>query len=153
MSSLDGKIPPPAIAAVLALAMWGLSRVAPLVDVPKSLRLAVAAVILVAGVIFSVFGVLGFVRARTTLNPTQLQAASSLVTSGIYRLTRNPMYLGLSCQLVALALFLACGWALLGPVVFMLYIGRFQIAPEERGLATLFGSDYAEYKSRVRRWL
>ena len=63
------------------------------------------------------------------------------------------MYVGLSCVLVAWAVFLSSGWALLGPVAFVLYISRFQIAPEERALVKLFGSEYANYQAKVRRWL
>ncbi len=81
------------------------------------------------------------------------EAASSLVVTGIYKVTRNPMYVGLSFLLLAWAVFLWSAWALLGPLVFLAYIFRFQIAPEERALATLFGADYSAYKARVRRWL
>ena len=63
------------------------------------------------------------------------------------------MYVGLSCVLVAWAVFLSSAWALLGPVAFVLYIGRFQIGPEERALAKLFGSEYVDYQAKVRRWL
>jgi protein-S-isoprenylcysteine O-methyltransferase Ste14 len=100
-----------------------------------------------------VAGVLAFRRARTTINPTQPQLTSSLVSSGIYTVTRNPMYVGLLLVLVAWAIVLSSAWALLGPVAYFFYIGRFQIAPEERALATLFGAEYAAYTSRVRRWL
>ena len=153
MTSLEAKIPPPAVAAVVAVAMWGISLVTPLLQMPTAFRLAVATAILVLGVVFSAAGILSFRRAETTLNPMKPEAASSLVSSGIYRLTRNPMYVGLSLVLVAWAVFLSSAWALLGPAAFMLYIGRFQIAPEERALSSLFGSEYAAYKSRVRRWL
>ena len=81
------------------------------------------------------------------------QAASSLVIVGVYKLTRNPMYLGLSLVLLGWAVFLWSAWALLGPIVFIAYISRFQIAPEERVLATLFGAEYSAYKAKVRRWL
>jgi protein-S-isoprenylcysteine O-methyltransferase Ste14 len=120
---------------------------------PSALRLGSAIAIALVGVAFSVAGVLAFRRARTTLDPTRPEQASSLVNSGVYRVTRNPMYVGLACVLVAWAVFLSSAWALLGPVAYVLYIGRFQIEPEERALATLFGSEYANYQARVRRWL
>ena len=153
MNSLDVKIPPPAVAAAIAVAMWATSRLAPLLQIPSALRLATAAAILLVGIGFSAGGVLAFRRARTTLNPTKPEQASSLVRSGVYRVTRNPMYVGLLCVLVAWAVFLSSAWALLGPVVYVLYIGRFQIAPEERALATLFGSEFSDYRAKVRRWL
>jgi protein-S-isoprenylcysteine O-methyltransferase Ste14 len=153
MSSLELKIPPPAVAAAVAVAMWGTSRLAPLLQVPSALRLAAAAAIGLVGIGFSAAGVLAFRRARTTVNPTTPEKATALVSSGAYRITRNPMYVGLAWVLVAWAVFLSSGWALLGVVAFVLYIGRFQIAPEERALAQLFGSEYAAYRARVRRWL
>ena len=153
MASLEVKIPPPAVAAAIAVAMWGTSRLAPLLQIPSALRLGTSGAVLLVGIVFSVGGVLAFRRARTTLNPTKPEQASSLVRSGVYRVTRNPMYVGLLCILFALAVFLSSGWALIGPVAFVLYIGRFQIAPEERALAKLFGSEFTDYQAKVRRWL
>ena len=153
MKSLEARIPPPALAAAIAGAMWATSRLAPLLQIPGALRLGTAAAVLLVGIGFSVGGVLAFRRARTTLNPTKPEQASSLVRSGVYRVTRNPMYVGLLCVLVAWAVFLSSAWALLGPLIFVLYIGRFQIAPEERALAKLFGSEFADYQVKVRRWL
>jgi len=75
------------------------------------------------------------------------------VSSGIYAVTRNPMYVGLLLVLIALAIFLSSPWTLVGPAAYFLYIGRFQIAPEERALTALFGTEYTEYLSKVRRWL
>jgi protein-S-isoprenylcysteine O-methyltransferase Ste14 len=153
MKSLEATIPPPALAAAIAGAMWATSRLAPLIQIPGALRLGTAAAVLLVGIGFSVGGVLAFRRARTTLNPTKPEQASSLVRSGVYRVTRNPMYVGVLCVLVAWAVFLSSAWALLGPLIFVLYIGRFQIAPEERALAKLFGSEFADYQAKVRRWL
>ena len=153
MKSLELKIPPPVVAALIAVAMWGISLIAPSLRIPTSTRVAMAIAIGLAGVGFSVAGVMSFRRARTTVNPMKPEAASSLVSSGIYRITRNPMYVGLSFVLVAWAAFLSSAWALLGPVAFVLFIDRFQIAPEERALSALFGGEYTAYRSRVRRWL
>lgn len=153
MTSLEARIPPPIVALVIALAMWGISRVAPVLPTPAALRLGAAAAILLVGIGFSIAGMRAFRRAQTTVNPMKPELASSLVTSGVYRITRNPMYVGLSCDLVAWALYLSSAWALLGPVAFVLYTRRFQIEPEERTLAKLFGDDYAAYQAEVRRWL
>jgi protein-S-isoprenylcysteine O-methyltransferase Ste14 len=153
MKSLELKIPPPAIAAFVAAAMWALSRVTPLLQVPTGIRLLLASAVALVGIGFSVAGVISFRRAKTTLDPTKPQLTSSLVSSGIYTVTRNPMYVGLLFVLIALAIFLSSAWALLGPGAYFLYIGRFQIAPEERELTALFGSDYTAYLSKVRRWL
>lgn len=153
MRALELKIPPPVVALLVAGAMWGISRLAPLVDLPASVRIAAAIACAVAGVGFSLAGVISFRHAKTTVNPMKPEKTSALVCSGIYRLTRNPMYVGLALILVAWAAYLSSGWALLGPLAFVLYMNRFQIAPEEKVLASLFGAGYADYRSGVRRWL
>jgi protein-S-isoprenylcysteine O-methyltransferase Ste14 len=153
VKSLELKIPPPAVAFLTAAGIWGLSRVAPPCHLPAGIRLGVALPVALAGTGFSVAGVTAFSRAKTTINPTKPQRASVLVDSGVYGVTRNPMYLGLLLVLLAWAFFLSPTWAWLGPVAFFLYIGRFQIAPEERVLTALFGAQYTTYQSRVRRWL
>jgi len=81
------------------------------------------------------------------------QSSSVLVVSGVYKLTRNPMYLGFLLVLLGWAVFLSNVLAFLLLQAFIAYMNRFQIEPEERALASLFGQDFADYKSRVRRWL
>lgn len=153
LQALELKIPPPALAVLIAGAMWGVSLLAPLLEMPAFIRVAAAVTIALAGGGFSLAGVISFRRARTTVNPMRPETTSSLVCSGIYSVTRNPMYVGLLLVLVAWAVFLSSAWALLGPLAFAIYINRFQIAPEERVLSAMFGTDYAAYQSRVRRWL
>jgi len=151
--TLEAKVPPPLVALTGALIIWGISRLAPQLAMPSGLRVAMSLAMVVVGVAFSAAGILSFRRAQTTANPTRPEEASSLVSTGIYQLTRNPMYFGLLLVLLAWAVFLSSAWALLGVAGFVLYMSRFQIAPEERALSRLFGSDYASYKARVRRWL
>lgn len=98
-------------------------------------------------------GVMAFRRARTTVNPLNPEAATALVIVGVYRYTRNPMYVGLATMLVGWAVYLAAPLALLGPPIFVLFIARFQIVPEERALAEKFGREFADYRKKVRRWL
>ena len=153
MHSLELKIPPPIVAAMIAIAMWGVTLITPLLEVRTLFRGSVTIAIALAGFAFSFTGIRSFRRAETTINPMKPEAASSLVSSGIYKVTRNPMYVGLLFVLVAWAVFLSSAWALLGALAFFLYIGRFQISPEERMLSKLFGAEYSSYKTRVRRWL
>jgi protein-S-isoprenylcysteine O-methyltransferase Ste14 len=153
MKSLELKIPPPAVAVLIAAAMWVLSLTAPAFPLPTVVRVWAALAIALMGGGFGLAGILAFRRAKTTANPMKPQRTSSLVTSGVYRVTRNPMYVGVLFVLVGWAVFLSAAWPWLGPVAFVIYIGRFQIAPEEHVLAELFGSQYSAYKSRVRRWL
>ncbi|HEY7944128.1 MAG TPA: isoprenylcysteine carboxylmethyltransferase family protein [Casimicrobiaceae bacterium] len=153
MKALELKIPPPAITIVLAAAMWVVARDTSLLQIPAGVRVPLALVVALAGIAFSVAGVVSFRRAKTTIDPKNPQLTSSLVSSGIYSVTRNPMYVGLLLALIAWAIFLWSAWAMWGPVAFYLYIGRFQIAPEERALTALFGAEYTAYLSHVRRWL
>jgi protein-S-isoprenylcysteine O-methyltransferase Ste14 len=152
MSFLELLIPPPLVALLVGAAMWGASLLAPATTV-VSFRIPVAIAIALVGLVFSISGRMAFRRANTTANPFQPQAASSLVVTGVYKLTRNPMYVGLALVLVGWAVFLWSGWVLPGPVVFVAYIAAFQIEPEERALDRLFGDAYSAYKSQVRRWL
>ena len=153
MDALELKVPPPLVALVAALGMWVISRLTSDFEVDAALRAAVVVVIALIGGAFDVAGIAAFRRARTTLNPMKPEAASSLVTGGIYRVTRNPMYVGLLFVLVAWAAFLWAPWAMLGPILFVTFMNRFQIRPEERTLMRTFGDDYARYKIAVRRWL
>ena len=153
MQALELKIPPPAVAALMAGAMWGISLVTPSLDAPRLILVVAAVTIALAGGGFALSGVVSFRRARTTVNPMKPEKTSSLVTTGIYRITRNPMYVGVLFVIVAWAVFLSAPWTLVGPLAFVLYMNRFQIAPEERVLSAMFGTDYSNYKARVRRWL
>ena len=153
MSVLELKVPPPIVALVLALLMWLTPAVAGLVQVPYPARVLCAIALLCIGQGISIAGVVAFRRARTTVNPVKASLASALVIRGVYRYTRNPMYVGLLLTLLAWALFLANTLAVPWVVVYVLYITRFQIIPEERVLASLFGTAYEAYKGRVRRWV
>jgi protein-S-isoprenylcysteine O-methyltransferase Ste14 len=109
--------------------------------------------LVLAGAVTCLAGVFSFQRAKTTVNPMKPNSASALVASGIYKYSRNPMYSGFVLILLGWALWLSNAWALLVLPAFVLYMNRFQIWPEERALMALFGQDYREYHSRVRRWL
>jgi len=150
--ALDHRIPPPLVGAILAVGMWGVSMLPPALAIPAPLRTGLALLFAVAGLACDVLGFLAFRRARTTVNPLRPQLASALVTGGIYRLTRNPMYVGMTLLLTGWAVWLSALWPFAGPVVFVLFIGRFQIAPEERLLRERFGREFENYAARVRRW-
>jgi protein-S-isoprenylcysteine O-methyltransferase Ste14 len=153
LPTLELKVPPPAVGLLCAAAMYGIATVAPDFTVATTLRVALATLLAVAGAATDLAGLIAFRRARTTINPLKPQNSSSLVSSGIYRYTRNPMYLGMLAFLLAWSAYLAQPLALLGPLAFVLYINRFQIIPEERVLAGLFGEEFTAYTNRVRRWL
>jgi protein-S-isoprenylcysteine O-methyltransferase Ste14 len=153
MQALELRVPPPALAVLVAVAMWGSTLLSAPLDLVAGLHPGIPVVIALIGAGIGLAGRVSFRRAKTTFNPMKPERATALVRSGIYRVTRNPMYLGLLLVLLAWAVYLAAGWAFLGPPAFLLYMTRFQIIPEERALAALFGAEYAAYKADVRRWL
>jgi len=152
MYRLELKVPPPVVALCLAFLMWFAPSLGQ-PEVPLQVRVGMALVLVLIGLSISIAGMVAFRRARTTINPVKASAASSLVTTGVYRFTRNPMYLGLLLTLLAWAVFLFNPVALLFVPIFVLYINRFQIKPEEQVLSSLFGAEYMAYKGQVRRWL
>lgn len=153
MNALELKIPPVALALLVGAAMWGLAVWVPGLGGPLPRLPAVALLLVLAGAFVAGLGVVSFRRAKTTVNPTTPGAASALVASGIYRYTRNPMYLGLLLVLAGWGLWLAHALALLGLPAFVVYMNRFQIAPEERALTAVFGDAFTAYRHKVRRWI
>ena len=133
--------------------MWQVSLAVTVVDIPTDVRLAAAIGLAFVGGAFDLAGIMAFRRAGTTVNPMKPHKTSAFVAHGVYRVTRNPMYVGLVLLLAAWAIFLSSPWTLVGPLAFVLYIGRFQIAPEERALLARFGDTYSEYMTQVGRWL
>ena len=153
MRWLEHRIPPPLVFALIGVAMWLVRGVTVQIPMDVSARGIVAGLLAFAGIAFGLAGAAAFRRARTTIDPHRPEAASSLVVGGIYRVTRNPMYLGLAAILLAWAVYLAAPVAFAGPLLFVLYITLLQIVPEERTLAAKFGPEYAAYRQGVRRWL
>lgn len=153
MAGLEHRIPPPAVAALVAAGMWALEGFGPRLSIAPGPARWTAAALGVAGIAIALAGVVAFRTSRTTVNPLQPERASALVTGGVYRVTRNPMYVGMALLLVAWAVSLAAVLPFVGVVVFVLFITRFQIVPEERALVRLFGDEFSIYAARVRRWL
>lgn len=153
MKRLELKIPPPLIALAIALLMWALALLTPSLALPDQWLLIICLTLLVLGLGAAAAGVLSFQRARTTIHPLAPERSSALVDSGIYRISRNPMYLGMALVLLAWSFWLSAPATLIGPPVFMAFITRYQIRPEERMLTQLFGEGYRRYRARVRRWL
>lgn len=153
MKALENKIPPPFVALLTGVAMWRVAKWLPAVSIHPYLHYGLAAMISLFALLVAGSAMLAFRRAKTTINPVQIETASQVVTGGIFRYTRNPMYVGLTAMLTSWAVWLSAPWTLLGPVVFVLFTNRFQIIPEERVMSAKFGRDYDEYRQRVRRWL
>jgi protein-S-isoprenylcysteine O-methyltransferase Ste14 len=153
LHTLELKIPPLGLVIIAAFLMWLGVAYFPTLNFRFPFQLPVAWVIGLSGVLAGGLGIIEFNRAKTTVNPARPESASSLVRTGIYRRTRNPMYLGF--------LLILAGWAIArGSVVafvvlpgFVIYMNRFQIKPEERALTLTFGEEFKAYCSKVRRWI
>ena len=153
MRHLELKVPPLIVVAIAALLMWVVARATPRLTLLYPGRVLVAAALLVSGIVIVLMGVLAFRKASTTVDPRFPENASHIVSSGIYRVTRNPMYLGMLVVLIAWMALLANVSTIVIPALFALYITRWQIVPEERALAEKFGAEYEVYRKSVRRWL
>jgi len=153
MSALELKIPPPAVALLTGILMWLASHAAPSLAFEFTAHNIIAICVAAIGIIIAVGGVATFARAHTTINPTKPEKSTSLVTCGVYTITRNPMYLGLFLELTGWAFYLSNGVDFLFLPAFIIYMNRFQIVPEEKTLASLFGREFLNYQTRVRRWI
>jgi protein-S-isoprenylcysteine O-methyltransferase Ste14 len=153
MSALENRIPPPLICLIVAIAMWALSHFSSRWDMAWQLRWGLIALFLAIGFALAPPAIVAFRQIKTTIDPVRIDRASSLVVSGPFRFTRNPMYLGMVSLLFAWAIYLSAPLATLGPFAFALFTTRFQIIPEERVMTTKFGDDYERYRKSVRRWI
>ena len=153
MSSLELKIPPDVLWVLVAGLMWLSSLRTPRLDLPTPIRVGSAVALTVAGVWFVVGARMSLDKAKTTWRPMTPGQSTSLVSTGVYGVSRNPIYLGMLLVMLGLGVALSSPVALALSVVFVLYLDRFQIEPEERALSTILGQEYQDYQTRVRRWL
>ena len=130
-----------------------IQRFSTTVEVELLYRLIVIAPMAFGGSYVALMGVLQFKTSKTTVNPFKPEDSTVLVSDGVYAFSRNPMYLGLLCYLIALFFYFLAPLAVLGPLFFKLYIDRFQIYPEERRLMKIFGEQYEWYLGHVNRWI
>ena len=153
MKWLELRVPPPLVASIMALLMWLAARLLPPLDFALPAKSALAIALAAIGLGVGLVALFQFKRARTTVHPMRPQESSALVTAGIFRRSRNPMYLGVLLILAGWAVWLANVAAFLLLPVFVAYLNRFQIAPEERALEARFGTTFVDYRRAVRRWL
>jgi protein-S-isoprenylcysteine O-methyltransferase Ste14 len=153
LSMLELKIPPALLMILFGAAMWWLSRLFGAVPVQPPWRFLAVLVPAAVGACLLLAAAVHFRKAETTVNPTRPDSSSSLVTGGVYRFTRNPMYLAFALFLLAWAAFLSSLQALVLVPLYIAWLNRFQIRPEEMILESRFGKTYRSYSSRVRRWL
>lgn len=150
---LKNRVPPPLVALVCAGLMWLVAQLWPELRVNMPYQWVGVSLFIGIGLAFDLVSVAAFLKARTTVTPLAPEKASSLVTGGLYRFTRNPMYLGMLLILTGIAILLAVPGNIVWLAMFVAYITVFQIKPEEALLERKFGEEYRTYRSRVRRWL
>lgn len=146
------KIPPVAVTLIFGGIVWFIDYFLPNETLNFNYRNWLISVLIITGTSIAILGVIEFRRKKTTVNPQKPQNTSNMVDTGIYRLSRNPMYLGL--------LLILCGWILYSDNIYTLlivplfiwYMNIFQIIPEEKVMQEKFGIDYLNYKNEVRRW-
>jgi len=152
MKALELKVHPPIVLLFSLGLAYVCSRYLPVVAMPSifsSLYWYIGA----TGVLVSLSGIWEFRKAKTTIDPTTPEKASHLVSGGVYRVTRNPMYLGMLFIILAAIFKFGNYYGFIALPFFILYITQFQIKPEERIIEGIFGDEYVHYKSKVRRWL
>ena len=145
------RVPPPLIYVVLFGLGLILHQIVPFTFSPVIPARVAALIFLGAGVLLATWSNILFRRAHTSLVP--IKPSTALVVRGPYRLTRNPMYLGLLCVYIALALWFGVVWALVLVPLVVLAVQRLAIAKEERYLEQKFGDAYRQYRTHVRRWI
>ena len=148
------RIPPPIVALIGILLIFLSKDYILILYLHPHLQNTLSLIFLIFGFVIIFSATKEFKKSDTTVNPMKPKTSTSLVTSGIFKYTRNPMYLGLTSILLASCFYFS---SLLGIIVyvplFILYITVFQIIPEEETMKGLFNDEYLDYCSKVRRWI
>jgi protein-S-isoprenylcysteine O-methyltransferase Ste14 len=147
------RIPPPILTVLVALLMWALDRWMPLAQWISSPWNRLGALVAAIGAAIAVAAFSRFRKVGTTISPLEPSKASYLVTDGVFRVSRNPMYLGLLLLLIGWAIWLGSASPWLVPPLFVIVLTVAQIIPEERALRQRFGDQYVSYQRRVARWI
>jgi len=149
---MDLKVIPVVQVLIAIILMLMISRLLPNLTLNWPAHTYIALMGLFIAIIVGIAAVVSFNRHKTTVNPTKPETSSTVVSSGIYSFSRNPMYLAMLITLVSLAYYLQHLASLPVILIFIGYMTRFQIIPEERMLTKLFGQQYIDYQIKVRRW-
>ena len=148
---METKIPPPIVTLMFGLAIYLSREMLPVVEILYSTYLGIF--LLLLGFFILIFAVRLFRKDNTTVNPLSPEQATKLVTDGIFKYTRNPMYLGMAFILSSISVFFnLLGGIILVPI-FCAYITKFQIIPEEIAMKDLFSHDFEKYIKSTRRWI
>ena len=150
---LSLKIPPVAQGLFAILFIWLFNRYAPLYHIKFIYQKIIACVFIGTGAIVALSGVFAFIKLSTTVDPRCPKKASKLVIIGVYKYSRNPMYLGLLLIISGIAVYFGALSSIIVILLFVVFINKYQIVPEETALQEKFGESYTHYVQSVRRWL
>ena len=145
------KIPPPILVLILITSNYFSQNQLETMYLPY--KLSISILILLVGTLILINPVFKFIKSKTTVNPVKFTKVSKLVTTGIFKYSRNPMYLGMIFVIISTSIFYLNYYSILTPFIFYFWINRFQIKREEIFLAKKFGKEYLSYKSKTRRWI
>lgn len=147
------RIFPPVFGLLFALCMWLLDKYLPLGNVILPPFNKLGFIFIGTGLLIDLWSLYLFIKSKTTFHPLKLEETAHMVTSGMYRVSRNPMYLGMLLLLIGWAILLGSLSPFLIAPLFVLVINHQQIRHEEVVLLDKFGQEYKEYKEKVRRWI
>ncbi|MBA6265365.1 isoprenylcysteine carboxylmethyltransferase family protein [Colwellia sp. Bg11-12] len=150
---MELKIIPVVQVLIAVILMITFSKLWPMFSFNWPAHLIVALLLLVLSVGVGISAIVSFKKHKTTVNPTKPETSSTVVSSGIYATSRNPMYLAMLIALVSLTYYLQHLMCLPVILIFMSYMTLYQIIPEEQMLTKIFGQQYIDYQAKVRRWL
>jgi protein-S-isoprenylcysteine O-methyltransferase Ste14 len=145
------KIPPPVIVLILVVSNFLSSKKIDIINIPN--QTLVSIIILLIGVFILIVPVSKFIKSKTTVNPIKFKKVNKLITSGIYKYSRNPMYLGFLMIVISTSIYYLNIFSIITPIFFYFWINRFQIKREEIFLNKKFGQKYITYKSKTRKWI
>ena len=145
------RIPPPILVLVLVISNFFSSKKIDLIHLPNQDLISI--IILLIGVLILTNPIFKFIKSKTTIDPIKFKKVNKLITSGIYKYSRNPMYLGLLMIVISTSIFYLNIFSITTPFLFYCWINRFQIKREEIFLAEKFGKEYMSYKTKTRRWI
>jgi protein-S-isoprenylcysteine O-methyltransferase Ste14 len=146
-------IPPPVQGLITGGAMWLIAQQIPALSFSVSFQAYLAGGLIAVGLLIELIAVAAFLKAKTTVTPLQPSKTKTLVIDGLYRFSRNPMYLGLAILLTGWMIWLGNPINLILLAGFIAYMTAFQIKPEEAALREKFSAEYDAYCRRVRRWI
>jgi protein-S-isoprenylcysteine O-methyltransferase Ste14 len=148
---METRIPPPIVTLVFGLSIYFSREIFQVVEIKYSFYIGI--LLLILGLAILISAVRLFRKDKTTVNPLSPEQATKLVTDGIFKYSRNPMYLGMVFILSSMAVFFNLIGGIILIALFCFYITKFQIIPEERAMSNLFSQDFNKYKQATRRWI